>query len=223
MSRFSAHPPSHHGVSLIEVLVSLVILSLGVLAVVALQLVSKRNNADAGQRTVAAQLAYDMIERMRTNSAPARLAAYRTGNSPIGRVSRGGNPPAQDCIAATCTPAQRVVMDLWEWEQGLDGAAEELADGSNVGGLNTPTGCINGPATGTGLYTVTIVWRGAVGIPDSNAGAATDATPLGCGRNLQVAGVYVYGEDSDGNGTVENNDRFRRSVSVPAFITARQP
>jgi type IV pilus assembly protein PilV len=63
------------GISLIEVLVSLVILSLGVLAVVALQLVAKRNNADAGQRTIAAQLAYDLIERMRANSSPAILNA----------------------------------------------------------------------------------------------------------------------------------------------------
>src|SRR5690348_12241679 len=39
---------SQRGVSLIEVLVSLVILGLGVLSVVALQLVSKRNTGDAG-------------------------------------------------------------------------------------------------------------------------------------------------------------------------------
>lgn len=201
------------GVSLIEVLVSLVILSLGVLAVVALQLVAKRNNADAGQRTIAAQLAYDMLERMRANSAPARLGEYLTGNSPLGRGSM--TEPTPNCTVATCTAAELVLYDLWQWEQALDGAAEQK-DGGNTGGLVMPTACIDGPAGGgDGLYNITIVWRGTVGIPDALAGSTSDSTPDGCGRNLQVGGAFVYGESG-------NDDRFRRSVSIPSFITARQ-
>ena len=201
------------GISLIEVLVSLVILSLGVLAVVALQLVAKRNNADAGQRTIAAQLAYDMLERMRANCAPARLNEYRTAdNSPLGRGSLSA--PSQNCASADCTTAQLVTYDRWQWEQTLDGAAEKKGT-ANTGGLVLPTACISGPAGGgDGLYTVTIVWRGTVGIPPEFSGVATDATRQGCGRNLQIGGEFVYGDGG-------NNDRLRRSVSVPSFITAR--
>lgn len=214
--------PREQGVSLIEVLVSLVILSLGVLAVVALQLVSKRNNADAGQRTIAAQLAYDMIERMRANSSPTILNLYLTGNSPLGRGSRGATEPSPNCKSATCTPAQLATHDLWAWEQTLDGAAETLGT-SKTGGLVLPTACINGPAGGgDGTYTVTIVWRGTVGIPDANNTVSPDATPIGCGRDVLVGGVYIYGEDVNGDGVAEDNDRFRRSVSIPGFITARQ-
>lgn len=203
-----------HGISLIEVLVSLVILSLGVLAVVALQLVSKRNNADAGQRTIAAQLAYDMLERMRSNSAPASLNAYLTGANPIVGGSRSA--PNPNCKTTACTPAQLVTHDLWEWEQVLDGAAETLG-ANRTGGLVFPTACINGPAGGgDGTYAVTVVWRGTVGIPDANAAAITDATPTGCGRNRLIGAEFIYGEAG-------NNDRLRRSVSVPAVITARQP
>ena len=203
------------GMSLIEVLVSLVILSLGVLAVVALQLVSKRNNADAGQRTTAAQLAYDMIERMRANSSPAILNLYRTGTSPLGRASPGATEPSPNCKTASCTPAQMATHDLWEWEQTLYGAAETVG-GNRTGGVVLPTACIDGPnGGGDGTYTVTIVWRGTVGIPDANAGTATAATAIGCGRNVQVNSTFIYGETG-------NDDRFRRSVSIPGFITARQ-
>lgn len=206
--------------SLIEVLVSLVILSLGVLAVVALQLVAKRNNADAAQRTIAAQLAYDMLERMRANCAPARLNEYRTvAASPLGRGSLG--TPTQNCASATCTTSQLVTYDRWQWEQTLDGTAERVGS-ANTGGLVFPTACIDGPnGGGDGIYTVTIVWRGTVGIPDANNTVSSATTPTGCGRDVQVGGVYIYGEDENGDGVAEDNDRFRRSVSVPSFITSR--
>jgi type IV pilus assembly protein PilV len=205
------------GVSLIEVLVSLVILSVGVLAVVALQLVAKRNNADAAQRTIAAQLAYDMLERMRANSAPARLNEYRTAdNAPLGRGSLGDTEPTPNCRTAACTPAQLVTHDRWEWEQTLDGAAERRGT-DKTGGLVLPTACIHGPVGGgDGTYTVTIVWRGTVGIPDPNKEEPPSATSVGCGRDAKDAsGAYIYGETGD-------DDRLRRSVSVPSFITARQ-
>lgn len=202
------------GISLIEVLVSLVILSVGILAVVALQLVSKRNNADAGQRTIAAQLAYDMIERMRANSAPATLGLYLTGSNPLGRNSITAEP-SPNCKTTECTPSQLAAHDRWEWERALDGAAEQ-ASGAVSGGLVLPTACIDGPAGGgDGIYVVTVVWRGTVGIADVNAGTATAPTAVGCGRNVQVDGAYIYGENG-------NDDRLRRSVSISAFITARQ-
>ena len=204
------------GISLIEVLVSLVILSLGVLAVVALQLVAKRNNADAGQRTIAAQLAYDVIERMRANANQASLSAYLTGSSPVGRVSRGASEPTNACTSASpCTLAQTVTHDLWEWEQTLDGASETVAGsggvaGSNTGGLVSPTGCIEQTTDdggGDGVYTITITWRGSVAIPDSNAGSAA------CGRAGQPSNsTQLYGA----------SDEFRRSVNFPVYITARR-
>lgn len=198
------------GISLIEVLVSLVILSLGVLAVVALQLVSKRNNADAGQRTIAAQLAYDVIERMRANANQASLSAYLTGNSPVGRVSRGASEPTNACtLLSPCTLAQTVTHDLWEWEQTLDGASETV-DGGKTGGLVFPTGCIEqitDDGGGDGVYTITIAWRGSVAIPDSNAGTAA------CGRAGQPGNsTQIYGA----------SDEFRRSVNFPVYITARR-
>lgn len=211
------------GMSLIEVLISLVILSIGVLAVVALQLIAKRNNMDAGERTVAAQLAYDMLERMRVNSTPAALSVY-VGNA-TGGVGRGtmGDEPAATCRAgddnaspttAQCTQAELARHDVWEWEQALDGAAERIGTSTKVGGLTQPTACIEGSATGeSGIYTVTIVWRGKVEIPDRNGPGDTDPdNDVACG---------AAAEDAGGNRLYGTDDVYRRIVQITAYITAR--
>ncbi|MFC4312111.1 type IV pilus modification protein PilV [Steroidobacter flavus] len=55
------------GMTLVEVLVTLVIISVGLLGVAALQLTTVRNNYDSFVRTQAATLAGDMLDRMRAN------------------------------------------------------------------------------------------------------------------------------------------------------------
>ncbi|MDQ7072937.1 MAG: type IV pilus modification protein PilV [Gammaproteobacteria bacterium] len=55
------------GFTLVEVLVTVVILSLGLLGLAGLQLSSLRDNTSAEQRGKAAQLVYDMVDRMRTS------------------------------------------------------------------------------------------------------------------------------------------------------------
>lgn len=206
-------PRSSTGVSLIEVLVSLVILSLGMLAVVALQLVSKRNNADAGQRTIAAQLAYDIAERMRANASTATLPNYLLGatTTPAGALyDPDTTAPAACTSGSPCTAAQTVTRDLWSWEQTLKGASETV-DGESTGGLVTPLGCIEqitNDGGGDGIYAITIVWRGSVQIPDS--GASPD-----CGRAGEpgnTAAPALYGDD----------DEYRRVLSLPVYITARR-
>jgi len=195
------------GVSLIEVLVSLVILSLGVLAVVGLQLVTKRNNADAGQRTLAAQFAYDMAERMRANASTATLPSYLIGttDAPAG-TPRFTSAPAACTTSSPCTPAATVTRDLYEWEQSLRGAAE-----GGAGGLVSPLACIvqtTNDGGGDGIYTITIAWRGTVPIPVS--APATDCGRIGQQGNPSTA--PLYGE----------NDEYRRSLSLPVYITARR-
>jgi type IV pilus assembly protein PilV len=207
------------GVSLIEVLVSLVILSLGVLAVVGLQLVSRRNNADAGQRTIAAQLAYDMVERMRANASSATLPNYVVGitTPPAGALyADGAVPSVPNCAssATACTPDQVVTRDLWAWELALEGAAETVSGQTGgKGGLVSPLGCIRRATDdggGDGIYMITIAWRGSMEIPDNDT-----LTDEDCGRVGQpgnTGGLDLYGA----------NNTFRRTLSLPVYITARR-
>ncbi|MDQ1303547.1 MAG: type pilus assembly protein PilV, partial [Pseudomonadota bacterium] len=59
------------GLSLIEVLITVVLVSIGLLGLAGLQLTSVRNSNSSGERFMATTLAQDIIERMRANRARA--------------------------------------------------------------------------------------------------------------------------------------------------------
>jgi type IV pilus assembly protein PilV len=184
---------AQRGFSLIELLVSIIIFSVGLLAVAGLQTVSKSANFESLQRTSAAQVAYGLLEDMRTNGDG--VGVY------VASADLGGNviaaEPAPNCAAmgAVCNAAQKATHDLWFWEEVLDGELEIGPEGAS-GGLVQPTVCIDGPAAGgAGIYTVTVVWRGGVSIVDSGL--------VACGSG---SGKYGAGNE------------FRRVVQVPTFI-----
>lgn len=64
------------GFTFIEALVALVVLSIGLLGIAALQLTSLRTNHSASLRSQATLLAYDMVDRMRANRTAALGGAY---------------------------------------------------------------------------------------------------------------------------------------------------
>ncbi len=65
-----------HGMTLVEALVALVVLSVGLLGVAGLQLSSLRNNHNAHLRSQATALTYDIMDRMRANRVAARAGEY---------------------------------------------------------------------------------------------------------------------------------------------------
>ncbi len=67
---------SEAGFTLLEVLVATFILAIGLLGIASLQTTSIRNNQGAYLRSQATILAYDIIDRMRANSALARTGNY---------------------------------------------------------------------------------------------------------------------------------------------------
>ena len=122
------------GFSLLELLVSLVVFSVGLLSIAGLQTVSKQANFEALQRTSASQVAYGLLEDMRMNGdgIPVYLAAGELGNGSIAAE------PAPNCkTGAPCNAAQKAAHDLWAWEQVIDGNMETNA-GTGTGGLVTP-------------------------------------------------------------------------------------
>ena len=184
--------PSQSGFSLLELLIALIVFSLGLLAVAGLQTVSKQSNYESIQRTVASQVATGLLEDIRTNGGG--IAVY-TGSGDIGGGSRGAQPAPNCSAGAECNPAQKAAFDLWFWEQSLDGALETTG-GASAGGLMLPTLCIAGPAGGgAGIYRVTVVWRGAASLVNQGANA--------CGA-------------ASGNYGVQN--ALRRIVQIPTYI-----
>ena len=61
------HCSGQRGFSLLEVLIAVVVLSIGLLGLASLQATSLRMNQEALMRSQEAHLAYDMIDRMRAN------------------------------------------------------------------------------------------------------------------------------------------------------------
>lgn len=180
------------GFSLIELLVALIVFSVGLLAVAGLQTVSKQANFEALQRTAASQVAFGLLEDMRVNATamPIYLAAGELGNG-----SRGAEPAPNCSGAAICNAAQKAAHDLWFWEQVIDGNLE-MSAGVGAGGLVMPTLCVAGPAAGdAGVYQVTIAWRGSASMNNSNI------SPCG------MAG-----------GNYGDNGEFRRIMQIPTFI-----
>jgi len=180
------------GFSLLELLIALIVFSLGLLAVAGLQTVSKQSNYESIQRTVASQVANGLLEDIRTNGGG--IATY-TGSGDIGGGSRGAQPAPNCGVGAECNPTQKAAFDLWFWEQSLDGSLE-TAGGANAGGLVLPTLCVAGPAGGgAGIYRVTVVWRGSASLVNQ-------------GNNPCGAASGNYGDQNS----------LRRIVQIPTYI-----
>jgi len=184
--------PSQSGFSLLELLIALIVFSLGLLAVAGLQTIAKQSNYESIQRTIAAQIATGLLEDIRTNGGGT---AIYTGSGDIGGGSRGAQPAPNCSAGAECNPAQKAAFDLWFWEQSLDGTLE-TSGGASAGGLVLPTLCVAGPAGGgAGIYRVTVVWRGTASLVSQGGNA--------CGA-------------ASGNYGVQN--ALRRIVQIPTYI-----
>lgn len=103
------------GVSLIEVLVSIVIASIGLLALAGVNASSVRYTKMSQYRGTAAQLATDMGERMRANRAG--LASYALQTT---FAAQAALPAAAATLCnsygVTCTAAQMAAYDLQTWQ-----------------------------------------------------------------------------------------------------------
>ena len=160
------------GAGLIEVSISLLVLSIGVLGLGSLQISAKRMGFEATQRTEAAALAMDLFERLRAN----RVALSEYAVADLGSTDGSALPiPLVDCGDDACSPSQLAGWDLWNLEQALEGATS----GNSEGGLVRPTACIT--IIGRKV-TVDISWQGFRGLGEQEP-------ELGCG-----AGRYGSGD-----------------------------
>lgn len=120
---------NERGFTLLEILVAIVVISLGLLGLAGLQALSLRNNQIAQYRSIASQQAYDMADRLRAN-----LAGVRAGNYDNLTATLPGNP---GCFTTGCTMANMVTTDQFQW---LTSNAALLPGGDGL------VRCVEGPA-----------------------------------------------------------------------------
>lgn len=138
------------GFSLIEVLVALLILSIGVVGVTGVQLSSIKFNQVSQQRSYAAQHALSITERMRSNLEGVRPPAnFYIFDWPFATIpSKVPAAPVGDCATA-CTPQQMANKNLNQW---LTQLAASLPSGRGTISQSPPL-VVGAP------YVVTVMWE----------------------------------------------------------------
>ncbi len=129
------------GFTLMEIMVAMVIFSVGLLGLAALQGMGLKGNGDAYLRSQAIVLADDISDRMRSNNNAASLAVYAGAASPPAVAA------SCEGAGANCATAAMAAFDVSQWL-------------ISVGGLPGGTASISaaGPP-----YLITISWTGRLG------------------------------------------------------------
>lgn len=187
----SVREPSagQRGISMIEILVTMIIIAFGLLGIAGLQVRLQSSEMESYQRVQALILLDDMVSRINANRG---LAAQYPVNAPL------SSPVGADMACPTLS-ANRVQSDVIEWCNALQGAAELAGAASlKVGAMVGGRGCVEDLGSGTSgekRYRVTVAWQGLTPV---SAPAET------CGANLYDGAT----------GSACRNDLCRRAVST---------
>ncbi len=189
-------PIAQGGFTLVEVLVTMIILAIGLLGLAGLQARIHVLQMESYQRAQALVLLKDMADRIAANRNYA--GAYATAAP----APHGVGTDSTSCAASGST---RAAQDISDWCNALQGASE-TASGSSVGSLVGGRGCVE--SLGNGLYLVTVAWQGL---------APISAPPSGSNGTFGVdCGLNLY---NGGTGSSCTGDLCRRTVTTLVTIS----
>lgn len=147
------------GASLIEVLVSVLLAAIGLLALAGANVASIRYSKMSQYRGTATMLAADLAERMRANQAG--LAGYAVASDFAAQATVPGASTACEGYSATCSSADLATYDLVAWRRAV---RNQLPEGSV---FVTPSTAVVNPVLAADVW---IAWRDpAVAAPDDNS------------------------------------------------------
>ncbi|MDR3419103.1 MAG: type IV pilus modification protein PilV [Nevskia sp.] len=177
------------GISLIEVLVAVLVLSIGLLGIAGLQTAALTTNSISYQYSQAALMAESMAERMRANPQ-----AFVLNSTPGYSMTAGTAPGASsaNCISQSCSnPSDQALWDEAIFYSQVTGAANNSGapvltvqtGGSAVAGLPsgaTSISCTN-PFPNNGTCLITVYWDpGRTATSTNYTCNSTDPTALRC-------------------------------------------
>jgi type IV pilus assembly protein PilV len=180
------------GTSMIEVLVSIVIVVLGLLGLAGLQTHASLAEAESFQRAQAILLLQDMVDRINANRLNA--GTYVTA-TPLGT----------DDTPTGCGAMTGVARDKCEWSSSLLGSSEAAA-GLKVGAMIGARGCVQNIVPDMPRqYLVSVVWQGVTSTkaPGTTCGAGlygdektrralTAVVTVGCLQNDPASGLCIF-------------------------------
>ncbi|MGH8378064.1 MAG: type IV pilus modification protein PilV, partial [Gammaproteobacteria bacterium] len=104
------------GFSLLEVLIALVILSVGLLGIAGLMSTSLKSNDSAYMQSQATTLAYNMIDRMRANMTETNNLTYQV---PMPAAPSAATTEPNACTGTVCSTPALAAYDIAQWEYDL--------------------------------------------------------------------------------------------------------
>ncbi|PID45322.1 MAG: type IV pilus modification protein PilV [Proteobacteria bacterium] len=145
------------GFSLMEILISIVVLSFGLLGLGGLQMTALKETNNSHFRTVASLAVTDLADRMRANYTAAEAGQYNSQYD----LSTCNTPPEKLCKANTiCTPSELAVYDLYHVNCGV------VAGNLQTGGIqyNLPSAymsvaCGETPCKPDSEHTILVRWE----------------------------------------------------------------
>lgn len=138
---------------MLEIMISLLVASLGILGVASLQYAGMKSAQEGYFFSAAALLADDIAERIRVNS---------TAKSAYARAMASSYAAGTDCDTTECTAAQMAAFDIQQW---LAAVAARLPNSA---------GAIAYTAGSPSRYAITVRWRGlSDGNCDASGGSGT--------------------------------------------------
>lgn len=161
------------GFSMIEVLVSFVIILLGLLGLIGLQSYAHQAELESYQRAQALILMADIVDRINTNRVGASCYAVTTNTTngtPFVGTAGAGHYSAANCPDSDAKT--KATSDLSLIDSALQGAAESLS-GNPIGAMLGARACVSYDTT-TEEYTVAVAWQGLSNtvVPASNCAKA---------------------------------------------------
>jgi type IV pilus assembly protein PilV len=139
------------GLTLLEALIALLVMSVGLLGVAAMQVVGTQENSSALHHSQATWFAYDIADRMRANRTGVEAGAY-AGLNTAATPREGEGAPVACGVAENCTPAQMAAADAVQW-------------GAALGGLPGGAGMVDD--LGNGRFRIRVLWDDDVPDPDN--------------------------------------------------------
>lgn len=126
---------SQRGVGLIEVLVAVLVLSLGLLGMAGMQAQALKSNQSSYARSQAVMFSYYILDAMRADSATAKAGNYDTGTDPL-------------CAASALTGTTLADNSRKDWINTMK---------TGLGNLTSTCGSID--CDSNGICTIKIIWN----------------------------------------------------------------
>lgn len=147
---FQSPASAQRGSSLVEVLISVLIMSIGMLGIAGLQAFSMSSSHQASMRSQAVILARDMADRMRANRIAVRALAPNNYGTvpPVRNNCRVAYSAVLVGAPVQCTPTQLAADDVWDWMDRVTrqlpaGEGEVCIDSTPDDGAAGAHGCDN--------------------------------------------------------------------------------